>query len=37
VEVAVHRHRLASLPPLHSADVALHIGSNFLPGIEPIP
>jgi hypothetical protein len=34
--MAVDRHRLAPLPALYRADVALEVGRNFFPRVEPV-
>jgi hypothetical protein len=36
VDVAVHRHAFALLPPLHRADVALQVCRDVLPRVEPV-
>jgi hypothetical protein len=36
VPMAMNRHRLAPFPPLYGTDVALQIGGDFLPRIEPV-
>ena len=36
MQVAVHRHRLTTLPALHGSDIAPQVRGDSLPGIKPV-